>query len=179
MLKNPVSTFFNGLMDRLFSVIGALTAAQFPQFVQQYLQRLAGHAAEAQRLLTRYEQAAQDAGMALEPYIRRFQNDPDAVVAEHGQIMMEVSQRAAYLQEAVEALQNSHAFNRPFVFLNYLDREIAYQALLIFQPGVPTTPEGLIYALTGIALGLLCYNGLKWPVWKLRRKLENARKRQK
>lgn len=179
MLKNPVSTFFNGLMDRLFSVIGALTAAQFPQFVQQYLQRLAGHAAEAQRLLARYEQAAGDAGMNFEAYVQRFRNDADPVVAEHGDIMAEVSARAASLQEAVEALQNSHALNRPFVFLNHLDNEIAYQALLIFQPGVPTTAEGLIYALTGIALGLLCYNGLKWPVWKLRRRLENARKRKK
>jgi hypothetical protein len=117
--------------------------------------------------------------MGFEAYVQRFRNDVDPVVAEHGEIMAEVSVRSAWLQEAVQALQNSHALNRPFVFLNYLDNEIAYQALRIFQPGVPTTPEGLIYALTGIALGLLCYNGLKWPVWKLRRKLENARKKQK
>lgn len=170
MYKNPVSTFLNGLMDRLFAVIGAVSAAQFPQFVQQYLQRLAGHAAEAQRLLNRYKQAAEDAGMEFEVYVQRFRNDPDAVVAEHGNIMTEVSERASYLQQAVEALQSSHALNRPFVFMNYLDTEIVWEALLIFQPGIPTTAEGALYALTGIALGLLCYNGLKWPVWKFQEK---------
>ncbi|MFW6347757.1 MAG: DUF2937 family protein, partial [Cyclonatronaceae bacterium] len=163
-----------GLLDRIFAVMGAMAAAQFPQFVQQYLQRLAGHAAEARRLLARYEQAAEDVGMGFEAYVQRFSNDPDSTIAGQGQIMTELSERAASLQEAVAALQNSHALNRPFVFLNHLDTEIAYQTLLIFQPGVPTTPEGGLYALTGIALGLLCFNGLKWPVWKIQQKRKAA-----
>jgi len=154
-------------MDRIFSVLGALSLAQFPQFIQQYLQRLAGHADEAMRIVERYKLAADRAGMEFSVYIQRFNDDSNAVVAEHGSIMTEAVERADFLTNAVESLQNSNMLTRPFVFLNNLDTDIAWQALLIFQPGVPTTVEGIMYALVGIMLGLLVYNGLKWPFYKM------------
>lgn len=166
-MKNPFTTLFDGLLDRIFSVLGAITLSQIPQFIQQYLQRLAGHADEAMRIVERYMLAADRAGMEFGAYIQRFKQDPDAIIAEHGIIMQEAVERAEFLTNAVEALQSANLFSRPFVFLANLDTDIAYQALLIFQPGVPTTPEGIIYALTGILFGLLIYNAIKWPVYKL------------
>ncbi len=167
-MKNPFTSFFDGMLDRVFSVLGAISFAQFPQFVQQYLQRLAGHADEARRIVERYKLAAERAGMEFEPYIERFRQDSDPVIAEHGSIMVEAVERLEFLTQAVAALQQSNMFTRPFVFLANLDTDIGWQAWLIFQPGVPTTVEGAVYALAGIAVGLLVYHALKWPVYKLR-----------
>lgn len=165
-MKYPVSTLFDGLLDRIFSVLGAVSLSQIPQFIQQYLQRLAGHADEAMRILERYQLAAERAGMEFDAYITRFKEDPDAIIAEHGIIMYEAVERAEFLTRAVEAIQSSNLFTRPFVFLANLDSDIAWAALQIYQPGVPTTIEGALYALTGILLGLLAYNAIKWPVYK-------------
>ncbi len=167
-MKNPLTSFFDGMLDRVFSVLGAISFAQFPQFVQQYLQRLSGHLDEARRIVERYKLAAERAGMEFDPYIERFRADPDPVIAEHGYIMAEAVERYEFLSRAVEALTQSNMFTRPFVFLANLETDIAWQAWLIFQPGVPTTVEGALYALTGIAIGLIVYHALKWPVWKIR-----------
>lgn len=167
-MKNPLTTFFDGMLDRIFSVLGAISFAQFPQFIQQYLQRLAGHMDEARRIVERYKLAADRAGMEFDPYVERFKEDSDPVVAEHGYIMAEAVERLDFLIRAVESLQQSNMFTRPFVFFGNLDTDIAWQAWLIFQPGVPTTVEGLVYALTGIAAGLIIYHALKWPVYKIR-----------
>jgi hypothetical protein len=65
-------------------------------------------------------------------------------------------------------LQGVHAFDgvghhaalweRPFVFLRHLDAGIARAAGTVYQPAVPTTAEGLVYALTGMLFILALYH---------------------
>jgi len=40
-LRHPVR-FLDGIVDRVFTVLGAVTLSQFPQFYGQYMQRLGG-----------------------------------------------------------------------------------------------------------------------------------------
>lgn len=165
-----ISNYFDGILDRIFSVLGAVSLAQFPQYIQQYLQRLGGHADEARRIVLRFNEAAVKSGRTLEDYILRFLLDSDPDISRQGEIMQEAVDRAAYLSDAVAALESANLFTRPFVFLSNLDTEIAMSALRVFQPGLPTTIEGGVYAFVGILLGLLVYNGLKWPVRSFQRR---------
>ena len=130
-----VRNYIDGIFDRIFSVLGAVSLAQFPQFVQQY--------------------------------IHRFRTDADPEIAEQGIIMQEAVERADFLMNAVRALEGSSLITRPFLFLANLDTDIAWNTMQIFQPGVPTTIEGGVYAFAGILLGLAVYHGIKYPVKRL------------
>lgn len=162
-----VRNYIDGIFDRIFSVLGAVSLAQFPQFVQQYIQRLGGHADEARRIVERFAEAAQRSGRSLEEYIYRFRTDADPEIAEQGIIMQEAVERADFLMNAVQALEGSSLITRPFLFLANLDTDIAWNTMQIFQPGVPTTIEGGVYAFAGILLGLAVYHGIKYPVKRL------------
>jgi hypothetical protein len=79
----------------------------------------------------------------------------------------------AILSADEQAIRAAHLFERPFVFLHHADPEIVRATWAIFRPAVPTTFEGLIYALAGIFLILGFYHGaIRYPVrraWRRRR----------
>ena len=164
-----------GLLDRALCVFGAVAFSQFPEFVQQYLQRLGGHLDEARRQLEQFRHVAAQSGLTLEQLIRQTAANSDAAVARLGDVMTDTLNRVHSLESAQAALQHATIWSRPFVFARYLDSAIARRTWEIFQPAVPTTPEGFVYALLGILVLLGTYHlGVKWPVRRIVR-LRRAR----
>ena len=74
--------------------------------------------------------------------------------------MHRVCDRASWActQSAHDALLHAALWERPFLFVRHLDSEIARATAAIFKPAVPTTAEGLIYALTGMLVFLALYH---------------------
>ena len=82
--------------------------------------------------------------------------------------MTESITRVDTLETAQSAIQHASLWTRPFVFLRHLDPAIARATWGIFQPAVPTTLEGLVYALLGMLVLLGVYHfGIKYPVVRL------------
>ncbi len=146
-----------GLLDRLLCVLGAVLFAQLPEFMQQYLQRLGGHLDEARRQLENLRSAAERSGMTLKQLIADASSNPDPAIVRLGGVVRETSARVDSLAAASDALLHASAFTRPFVFLRHLDPSIAKATLSIFRPAVPTTFEGLVYALLGVVALLAFY----------------------
>ncbi len=146
------------LIDRILCVAGAVLFSQAPEFFQQYLQRLGGHLDEALRQLARFRQTAADAGLTLDQLIDRTAASADQAVAPLGRAMREAVTRADTLQAAHDALASASAWSRPFVFLRHLDAGIARATWAVFKPAVPTTAEGLAYALAGMLVFLAAYH---------------------
>ena len=65
--------------------------------------------------------------------------------------------RAGALESDLTALRAADTVSRPFVFFNRLDREIAAETWIDFQPAVPLDITSLIYAGIGGVLGLMTY----------------------
>jgi len=149
---------FDSLTDRILCVLGAVVFSQGPEFMQQYLQRLGGHLAEARRQLAVFESTAAQAGATLEQFIRQAGANPDPGVARLGGVMTDAVARAGSLQSAHDALLQAAIWERPFVFLRHLDLEIARATGAIYQPAVPTTWEGLAYAFAGMLVFLAAYH---------------------
>ena len=149
---------FDSLIDRILCVLGAILFSQGPEFMQQYLQRLGGHLEEARRQLAVFQQTSRQAGLSLEQFIARTNANPDPAVAKLGGVMTGTAERVAALQSAHESLLDASLWARPFVFLRHLDLEIARATGSEFQPAVPTTTEGLIYALAGMLVFLALYH---------------------
>lgn len=149
---------FDSLIDRILCVLGAVLFSQAPEFIQQYLQRLGGHLEEARRQLAVFQQTATQAGLSLEQFIARTGANPDPAVAKLGGVMSGAAERVASLQSAHESLLHASLWERPFVFLRHLDPAIARTTGAVYQPAVPTTLEGLFYALAGMLVFLALYH---------------------
>ncbi|MES1168935.1 MAG: DUF2937 family protein [Oleiharenicola lentus] len=167
----------DGVIDRVLCVCGAVLFSQGPEYMQQYLQRLGGHLAEAQRQLGFFREAATQSGATLEQFITQTRANPDAGLSRLGSVMNDAAERTASLQAAHDALLHASLWTRPFVFFRHLDLGIAQGTWAVFKPAVPTTLEGLVYALTGMLVFVLLYHGgLKLLVGIVRRKPAPAAK---
>ncbi len=154
-----------GLLDRILCVIGAVLFSQAPEFMQQYLQRLGGHLDEARFQLQQFQSAAAQSGLTLERLISQTAANADPAVNRLGGVMTSAVVRVDSLEAAQSAIQHASLWTRPFVFLRHLDPAIAQATWGIFKPAVPTTTEGLVYALLGmLVLTGLYHFGLKYPL---------------
>lgn len=149
---------FDRLTDRILCVVGAVLFSQGPEFMQQYLQRLGGHLDEARRQLAAFQRTASEAGLTLEAFIRQTAATPDADVARLAGVMQESVDRVASLAAAHDALAHAALWERPLVFLRHLDPAIARTTGAVYQPAVPTTLEGALYAFAGMVLVLALYH---------------------
>lgn len=153
---------FDGLTDRLLCVIGAVAFSQGPEFMQQYLQRLGGHLAEARRQLAAFEATASQSGITFDRLVSQTSASPDQAIARLAGTLTDTARRVSELQGAHDALLQAAAWERPLVFLRHMDLTIARATAAIFKPAVPTTAEGLVYAGAGMLCLLALYHfGMK------------------
>ena len=158
-----------GLLDRALCVLGAVIFSQAPEFMQQYLQRLGGHLDEARRQLRQFRHAAEQSGLTLDRFITQTSANSDTAVAKLGGVMSDAVTRVDRLQSAQSALLDASLWTRPFVFLRHIASSIAHATWTIFKPAVPTTVEGLVYALCGMLEFIGIYHlGVKAPIVRLR-----------
>ena len=149
---------FDRLIDRILCVLGAVSFSQGPEFMQQYLQRLGGHLDEARRQLGIFRDTASQAGVTLDRLVHQTTANPDPAIAPLGKVMTDAMARVSSLQTAHDALMHASLWTRPFVFLRHLDFEIARATCALYRPAVPTTWEGLVYALAGMLVFLALYH---------------------
>lgn len=161
------------VLDRVLCVLGALLFSQVPEFIQQYLQRLGGHVDEARRQLERLRTAAEQSGLTLDQLSAHAAANSDPAVVRLGSVVGQAAGRVDSLAAAEQAIRGASAFARPFVFMRELDPAIARSTLAVFKPAMPTTLEGLAYAIFGMLALLAIYHfGLKTPIrraWRRRR----------
>ena len=145
------------LLDRACSVIGAIIFLQAPLFMQAYQQQLAGHVEELHYQVARMRQAANQTHKTLEQYVNKFVNSGDVDFAEQGKLMSGLIFRWEGLGKDLQALEKASPFTKPFHFVTQWDYRIGSAALRSFQPGLPLTYEGLIYACVGLLFGYGVY----------------------
>ncbi len=146
----------DSLIGAVFGGVGGALASQFDAFVLQYLQRLGGHMDEAQRSYK----------LALDPDHYR-----DMATEVRAMLLAEARSRADELDSAFRSIAESDILHRPFSFFANMDTGIAARTFETFRPALPFDLTGLIYAGTGIILGLIVYELLKAPfVLRLRRR---------
>lgn len=157
MLKWPIIFF-----DRLFSVAGAVTFSQIPEFIQQYSQQLSGHVNELNHQIGLMEKSAVLSNITLEEYIQKFLNfDNEAIFVRQGEIMKQMVVRLQDLSLALTQLKESPLYKKPLIFMAHIQTDIVKDTWDSFQPGIPTTLEGLIYALFGMLAGIFVFHIIK------------------
>lgn len=135
-----------------FGLVGAVTMSQFPEFSQQYLQRLGGAVDELTRVVDDFDTSSAKAGMtqaqALESltdgtFQQARRADMTATIARH-----------ARLSADLLALRDATMLERVIQPQRFTDPDIVTAAWADFKPAVPVTVDGVGFAAIGFLAGV-------------------------
>ncbi len=164
------------MITRALTLAGGLTAAaatsQFPEFSQQYAQRLGGAVDALAEVVADFDASAAAEGLsrdqALEQmrgtdFITRRRADMERTFARHDR-----------LRADLQALRGQGPFMRAYHAARMTDGDVARAAWTDFQPAVPFNMAGALFAGLGFLLGLITMTAafavLRWPLSRLRRR---------
>jgi hypothetical protein len=142
-------------------VVCGLGLAQFPEFAQQYSQRLGGRLDELRGFVERFDADAARAGLTREQGLAEFEKPGSSFLKDRGADAAFMIRRFAAFDTAKRALDTAAPFERLLVFVRTYDREVGQAAYADFRPAVPATLEGAVHAgagfLGGVALSTLAF----------------------
>ena len=151
-------------MRRILSIVGGLALglvlSQFPEYAQQYAQRLGGAVDELRIITEAFDQAADQSGLTREQALGRYELVSDNFVAGRGRSMRQTFGRYGELSATLGKIRGADAWTRLTLLPDFLDTEIGARALDDFQPAVPVTMEGFAYAGGGILVGYLVVSAI-------------------
>jgi hypothetical protein len=145
----------------VIALIAGMAFSQVPEFAQQYRQRLGGAIDELARILTHFDEDAASSGYDREGALALMGRNDERLIRDQAGRMRENIERYGRLVEQQQAFTNSGPFGRLVVFFRNFDRPLVENALRDFEPAVPTTVEGVVFAGGGFLLVYLLLHGLR------------------
>jgi len=131
--------------------VGAVGLSQFPEYAQQYEQRLGGAVDALGVVVADFDRSASAEGLTRSAalaqmtgtdFLDRRRGDMEATFARH-----------AALSETLANLQTRGGIGRLGLALDLTDTEIARAAWQAYEPAIPTNATGLGFAGIGAVLG--------------------------
>ena len=141
----------------------AVTLSQFPEYAQQYTQRLGGAVDELRVITEDFDRSAAVGGLDRSQALQRYVISNDSFLAERGVSMEATFARYEDLKATLARIQNADPVSRFQALPAYLDSDIGRRTLENFRPAVPVTIEGILYAGGGFILGYMLLSAL----WRL------------
>ncbi|QIE44035.1 DUF2937 family protein [Pseudohalocynthiibacter aestuariivivens] len=138
---------------------GAAGLSQFPEYSQQYTQRLAGAVDELSRFVAEFDTDATEQGFTRDEALADLQQGGQMGAA-RAQTMGETLARYNRLSADLIALREAGPFTRAYNAGSLTDAEIATAAWSDFKPALPLTFEGAVFAGLGFFGGLGLLTGL-------------------
>ncbi len=132
---------------------GAAGLSQFPEFSQQYVQRLGGAVDELHRFVTELDADATEVGLTRSAALADLAQG-GAMGAQRAETMAGVIVRYERLSADLTALRSAGPFTRAHRARDLGDAEIANAAWAEFKPALPLTFEGAVFAGAGFLGGL-------------------------
>ncbi|RII37938.1 DUF2937 family protein [Pseudooceanicola sediminis] len=152
-------------------IAGAAGLSQFPEFTQQYRQRLAGAVDELSVVTADFDASAAAEGLSREAALESMGSD--GFIGRRHQDMARAFARLEVLRADLALLSGAGAFERVYYARHMTDREVARRALEDFEPALPVTFEGVTFAGAGFVLGAvllsLLLGLLRMLIWPFRR----------
>jgi len=151
-------------MRRLIAGVGgvalAATLSQFPEYAQQYTQRLGGAVDELRVITEDFDRAAVAGGMDRQGALDRFSLSQDDFLAGRGTSMALTFVRYEELSQTLARIEGAGPVERLQSLPAYLDSDVGRRTLENYRPAMPITMEGVLYAGAGFILGYLLFSGI-------------------
>jgi hypothetical protein len=132
---------------------GAAVCAQFPEFSQQYLQRLGGAADALGVVVADFDASAAATGLDRAQALAQVQGTP--FLARRHSDMSRTITRHDRLRADLRILEGQGPFIRAYHGARFSDPQIARAAWAAYQPAVPVNFAGLTFGAAGFVLGAL------------------------
>jgi len=147
---------------RVFAVAGGLIGgaglAQFPEYAQQYVQRLSGAVDELRGVVADFDRSAQKEGLSRDAALATMTGSD--FVERRRSDMKRTIKRSEQLGADLTLVRDASALRRLVAAPRFSDPEIARRALDDFKPAVPLTLEGMGFAGAGFVAGWALIAGL-------------------
>lgn len=138
-------------MIRIVAFLGGLSGAvglsQFPEFSQQYLQRLAGSVDELRGFVLEFDQSASKAGITREDALAEISGS--TFLNQHQEDTAGKIERYEQLNANYVALKEAEPLQRLSQVYRFTDTDLARRTWDDFRPAVPVTLDGFICAAIG------------------------------
>src|SRR3569833_3365876 len=133
-------------MRRTLAVLGGLGLAamfaQFPEYAQQYEQRLGGAVDELRIIVADFDADAQKFGLSRDEALRHYAISPDAFIVARGQSMARTLARYAKLNRQLNNHKAADPRTRVTHLNDYLDSQISGRARAAGGPAGPGAGGG-------------------------------------
>lgn len=158
-----------------FGVSGAAALSQFPEFAQQYLQRLAGKVDQLEVQVAEIDASAARFSMTRAEYLDDLsQSQTGAAAAEKAMGEIALYTR---LSANISDFRAAGALARLAGFTQVADVDLAPRTLADYQPAMPLTAEGAGFGALGFAAGWGIWSVLRGVLgWPFRRRRARQRK---
>ena len=154
----------------LGGLMGGATTAQFPEYSQQYVQRLGGAVDALSEVVADFDASAQAEGLSRSDALDQMKGTP-FLDRRHAD-MTRTFDRHQGLQDDLAVLQSVGPFMRLYHAARLTDRDVARAAYENFKPALPFSTEGMIFAGIGCILGMsltqVLLNVVFWPIRRRR-----------
>ncbi|HHI70472.1 MAG TPA: DUF2937 family protein [Rhodobacteraceae bacterium] len=134
-------------------IAGAVALSQFPEFSQQYMQRMSGAVDELRGVVVAFDLTATASGLTRQEALNRMQGD-DFQEGLRDTIETSIN-RYESLSTNLTALRSATPLERLGQFYRFSDTDLAQRTWQDFKPAVPVTTDGLIAAGIGFLIGWL------------------------
>lgn len=150
------------------ALAGGAGLSQFPEFSQQYLQRLAGQVDALTVVVQDFDASAQKNGLTREDALAELTDT--AFLSDRQQDLRRTFLRHARLSDNLVALRAAGPLERMLMPQRLGDPETLSATWSDFRPAVPVTLDGLAAAGIGFVGGGMVLSGLfSLLLWPLRR----------
>lgn len=133
---------------------GAAALSQFPEFSQQYAQRLGGAVDELRLFISDFDADAARVGLERETALVELA-EAGALGAARAETMRATIERYDRLETALVDMKDAGPFMRAYHAAHLNDLDIAQAAWVEFKPAVPLTFEGAVFSGAGLVSGWL------------------------
>lgn len=131
---------------------GGVSLSQFPEYSQQYIQRLAGAVDELTLFVEEFDADASAVGLSRDAALDDLAGSGDLGAARAETVGSTIA-RYERMSEALEVLQSSGPFTRAYNAVQFNDLDVARAAAEDFKPAVPVTMEGAVFTGVGFVSG--------------------------
>lgn len=157
------------LLTLIMALICGAAASQFPEYAQQYRQRLGGAVQELQMIVTGFDADARRAGLTRDEALSRYEKSGDEFLTDRGESISAVLKRYARLSAHYESMESAGPLSRLWVFAKERDAELSKDTLAVYQPAIPVSGIGAAHAAGGFAGGWILFTVLLSPFRRRRR----------
>lgn len=155
-------------------VLGGAAASQFPEFSQQYTQRLGGAVDALEEVVADFDASAQASGLSRAAALDQMRGAE--FLDRRRSDMTRTFARYDRLRADLAVLQGAGPFMRAYHAARMTDGDVAQAAMQAYAPAVPVTLAGLVFAGSGFVVGLCAvWAALRLILWPLRARRRPAR----